>query len=168
MNLLRGLPTVCAVAFLAGCATTSQRVIIEPVTPVPTAGESKEAGYLKVYSYGVQLGDYDVAVPTPSDYSIFSSDGKLLQRVDNSAGRASGGPILVSLPQGSYSIQAEAECSGPVTVPIAITAQRVTVVHLDHGCRAKAPKSGVTNLIRLPDRRLVGWIQVTEPPAGTR
>jgi hypothetical protein len=74
----------------------------------------------------------------------------------------------VPLQQGSYSIQAEAECSGPVTVPIVITAQKMTVVHIDQDCRAKVPKSGVSQLIRLPDRRLVGWIQVTESPVGTR
>jgi hypothetical protein len=156
------------VAIFAGCATTSQHVILEPDTPIAVAVKSKEAGYLKVYSYGVQLGDYDIAVPTPSDYSIFSGDEKLPQRVDNSAGRASGGPVLVPLPQGSYSIQAETECSGPVTVPIVITAQKMTVVHLDQGCRVKVPKSDVSQRIRLPDRRLVGWIEVTEAPAGVR
>ncbi len=163
MNSIRSISAACSAAIFACCAATSQHVILEPVTPIPAAVESKDAGYLKVYSYGVQLGDYDVAVPTPSDYAIFSGDEKLLQRVDNSAGRASGGPVLVSLPQGSYTIQAEAECSGPVTVPITITAHRVTVVHLDRTCGSKPPQSGVTELIRLPDRRLVGWIQVTEP-----
>jgi hypothetical protein len=93
-----------------------------------------------------------------SDYSILTTDGKLLQTVHNDNGTSAGGPKEVLLPAGRYQVVARANGYGAVTVPIVIGTHQTTTVHLEGGnpCGNMAP-SGQANPVRLPDGEIAGW-----------
>lgn len=89
-------------------------------------------GYLIVYSATDQFNDGEVPYYAHSAYSIYTADGKLFKHLENHISLSDEVPSRVTLPAGSYAIEARSESHGYVRVPIVITAGRQTVVDPDH------------------------------------
>ena len=66
-----------------------------------------------------------------SSYSIYTTDGKFFKNVENHISRSDEIPALVTLPAGSYTIEARSENRGYVHLPIVITAGRRTILEPD-------------------------------------
>jgi hypothetical protein len=88
-------------------------------------------GYLTVYSATDQFDDGGVLYYAHTSYSICTTDGKLFKNVENHISRSDEIPALVTLPAGSYTIEARSESRGYIRVPIVITAGRRTVLDPD-------------------------------------
>jgi hypothetical protein len=150
------------IAALVGCATTPP-VALAPVGPNPNGNESMAAnGQLQVFSSLAQQSDNENQGSTDpvwyqhTDYRIFTLDGKLVRRVDNTIGHYERAPRLVSLPPGRYLVKAEAKDYYSVAVPVTIERGRTTRVHLDDKWTppADAPKRGI---VSTPAGNPVGW-----------
>jgi hypothetical protein len=93
-----------------------------------------------------------------SNYRIYSQHGKLLRRVQNDNGSNFGSPAEVSLAPGKYRVVARANGFGTVTVPVVISRDRVTTVHLEGGPSVdSAYDDNQNDTVRLPDGDIVGW-----------
>jgi hypothetical protein len=80
--------------------------------------------------------------------------------VSNSHSPSDGTPALVTLPPGTYHVEARAQDYAGVTtratVPVVVEAGRVTAVHLEGDWKpAGHPKA--SELVRLPNGHAVGW-----------
>ena len=123
-----------------------------PVGPELDRSELPQ-GYLVVYSATDPFDDGGVPYYAHSAYSIYTADGKFFRSVDNHISLSDEVPSLVTLPTGSYTIEARSESRGYVRVPIVIAAGRRTVVDPDreqavmHKRLARAKHS-----LRLADR----------------
>jgi hypothetical protein len=156
------LPAVAA-AFLSGCATEKQGLVLNPVGPPPSPSSpaSSGAGALVVYSADKVNADFNARDPDRreySDYQIFTATGKLLRWVRNSSGTILQDPATVSLPPGKYRVVARANGYGHVTIPVFIVAQQKTILHLEGG--NPWPDASIfnpTNAVYLPDGQAVGW-----------
>ena len=98
-------------------------------------GEAKAGqlsqGSLVVYSATDAFDDGDVAYYAHSSYTIYTADGKLFKNVENHISRSDEIPAVVTLPVGSYVIEARSERDGYVRVRVVIKAGRQTIVDLD-------------------------------------
>jgi hypothetical protein len=88
-------------------------------------------GYLLVYSATGEFSDGDLIFNAHSSYSIYTTDGKLFKNVENHMSRSDEIPELVTLPVGSYTIEARSESEGYVRVRVIIRGGLRTVVDLD-------------------------------------
>ena len=88
-------------------------------------------GYLKVYSATDEFNDGDAWYFPHSSYTIYTIDGKLFKKVRNRHSADDEIPEVVTLPVGSYVIEARSERVGYVRVPVVIKAGQPTVLHLD-------------------------------------
>jgi hypothetical protein len=87
-------------------------------------------GYLKVYSVSDEFNDG--AYYAHGSYEIYSTDGRLFKRVENSISRTDELiPWEVALPIGSYTVVAQSARGGEVRVHFVIKAGRRTIVDLD-------------------------------------
>ena len=84
-----------------------------------------------VYSATDPFDDGDVLYYAHSSYAIYTTDGKLFKNVENHISRSDEIPETVTLPVGSYLIEARSEKDGYVRVRVGINAGRHTVVDLD-------------------------------------
>ncbi len=147
---------------LAGCATGKSEITLDTVGPVPgqPAAITSNNGTLVVYSAYAVNADFnsrDPYRPEYSDYRIFTTAGKLLQRVYNNSGTILQDPVSVELLPGEYHVFAHANGYGYVTVPVIIEARQNTVLHLEGG--GSWPDElmfNQTNAVRLPDGQIVG------------
>ena len=98
---------------------------------VAQAGTALLQGYLMVYSATDPFDDGDVLYYAHSSYAIYTTDGKLFKNVENHISRSDEIPDTVTLPVGSYLIEARSEKDGYVRVHVGINAGRQTVVDLD-------------------------------------
>ncbi|MDB6022963.1 MAG: hypothetical protein JWQ04_2820 [Pedosphaera sp.] len=153
---------------LAGCASTP--VVLAPVGPNPAGVRSvASTGTLQVFSSLTAQNDdqmqsfldEDSAALNPSwnqhtDYKIYTLDGKLVKRVDNTIGHYAEAPRRVALPPGRYLVKAQAQDYSLAEVPVKIERGRTTRVHLDDQWKplANAPNRGV---VTLPNGNPVGW-----------
>ena len=90
------------------------------------------------------------------DYSFHhAADGTLFQEVTNGDEE----PTRVTLPKGSYTIVADSDTSGEVSVPVAIEAGRTTVVHLEREKDWKGASARIrsADLVRLPNGQPIGF-----------
>jgi len=98
-------------------------------------GEAKAGqlsqGSLVVYSATDAFEDGDVPYYAHSSYAIYTADGKLFKSVENHISRSDEIPEVVTLPVGSYVIEARSETDGYVRVRVVIKAGRQTIVDLD-------------------------------------
>jgi hypothetical protein len=90
-------------------------------------------GYLKVYSGTEQFQDGGLWYYAHSSYAIYTVDGKLFKRVENHISPSDEVPEIVSLPVGSYLVEARSEKDGYVRIPITIKEGRRTSLDLDLG-----------------------------------
>jgi hypothetical protein len=124
-----------------------------PVGPELDYRSELPQGYLVVYSATDPFDGGGVPYYAHSAYSIYTADGKFFRRVENHISLSDEVSSLVTLPTGSYTIEARSESHGYVQVPIVITAGRQTVVDPDreqavmHKRLARAKHS-----LRLADR----------------
>ena len=88
-------------------------------------------GYLLVYSATDEFSDGDLVFNAHSSYSIYTSDGKLFKSVENHMSRSDEIPERVSLPAGSYVVEARSADNGYVRVPMVVKANRRTVIDVD-------------------------------------
>jgi hypothetical protein len=95
-----------------------------------TAGQLSQ-GSLVVYSATDAFEDGDVPYYAHSSYAIYATNGKLFKDVENHISRSDEIPEVVTLPVGSYVIEARSEREGYVRVRVVIKAGRRTILDLD-------------------------------------
>jgi hypothetical protein len=95
-----------------------------------TAGQLSQ-GSLVVNSATDAFDDGGVPYYAHSSYAIYTTDGKLFKNVENHISRSDEIPEVVTLPVGSYVIEARSERDGYVRVRIVIKAGRQTILDLD-------------------------------------
>jgi hypothetical protein len=98
-------------------------------------------GYLLVYSATDEFSDGDLIFNAHSSYSIHTTDGKLFKNVENHMSRSDEIPERVSLPAGSYVVDARSANNGYVRVRVVIKPSRLTLLDLDS--RDKESSSGI-------------------------
>jgi hypothetical protein len=88
-------------------------------------------GSLVVYSATDAFEDGEVPYYAHSSYVIYTTNGKLFKNVENHISRSDEIPEIVTLPVGSYVIEARSERDGYVRVRVGIKAGRQTILDLD-------------------------------------
>jgi hypothetical protein len=163
--------------WLAGCSSVSKVVVAEPVGPGPMVGSHGSGnGSLMIYSARAPA-DVDVYTEewrwnndfgrnaflyqaAHSDYTVYTQDGVVFKRVSNGRDSADDAPTVVSLPAGTYRVEAEAvDCSSErveVMFPVVVEPGQATVANLEGGWIASGAH-GQTELARLPCGRAIGW-----------
>jgi hypothetical protein len=124
-----------AALLAAGCAS-SDRLLLDPVGPAPVLHSAiRTNGSLVVFSSFDPNAHFNGYAYRRyyTDYKILTSNGKLLRTVLNDNGVLMEGPREVALPPGEYRVVARVSGHGLVTVPVVITADQVTTVHLEGG-----------------------------------
>ena len=157
-TLNRCLALAVLVAF-AGCSTHSTTVVNQPVGPdlAPSHVDlSHGQGRLVVYTVTEVNDPVNSYFPTHSSYAIYTTDGKLVKRVDNRNGSFYQDPATVSLPPGKYNVKGRATNSGEVTVPVIIEAKKTTVVDLEGTNLPQHKPTGAGQWIRLPNGQVIG------------
>lgn len=163
MKISLTLLAIAVGALLSGCATGKNGLALDtvgPPLPQPMAAISTN-GTLVVYSANEVNADFNARDPNRpeySDYKILTTDGKLLQRVHNNSGTILQDVVPVQLPPGKYNVIARANGYGYLTIPVIISAQQITMLHLEGG--GSWPDESVfnqTNAVRLPDGQIIGW-----------
>jgi hypothetical protein len=164
------LTPILAVALLSGCTTGKNGLALDTVGPPPfqplATSSTLTNGTLVIYSAFRRNADFnalDPYRPEYSDYKIFATDGKLLQRVHNNSGTILQDPVSVELSPGKYDVFARANGYGFVTVPVQLAAQQNTILHLEgDGFWPNVSVFNQTNAVRLPDGQLIGWRVATK------
>ena len=154
------LAMICSV--LAGCATTNNQFVLDPIGPAPSASPaSGTRGELVVFTAFDPLPDLNRSPYRRrfTDYRIFSADGvHLVQVVNNNRETLLNSPPVIELAAGSYRVMARANGYGTMTVPVVIQPGRVTTVHLEGS--VWWPRSSTifaSNPVRLPKGEIAGW-----------
>ena len=139
MKYLQMVAMAGVTVWLVGCASASRVVTVEPVGPAPTGvAQGMGDGSLVIYS-ARRSADLDVNVvewrenndfgkneflcePAHTAYTIYGSNGEVFQHVRNALDLTDDSPTVVTLPPGSYKVEAEAvDCDGnPVRVLIPV------------------------------------------------
>jgi hypothetical protein len=142
---------------LVSCAS-SPPVVTDPVGPAPLSkDEATPKGYLKVFSAAEDHNDGDVHYYPHTAYKIYDQDGKLYKRVANAIGIHDEDPSLVRLPVGTYTVEADAEWSGMVKVPVVIEPGRLTSVNLEYDWKRTKSPGNDSDWVRLPNGQIVGY-----------
>ncbi len=161
MKTISIIPGAALILLLAGCSTTP--VALAPVGPNPVGPQTASAeGSLEVFSFKEQQSDNQNQGSTDpvwyqhTDYEIYSANGGLLERVDNTVGHYAQAPRVVNLPAGKYFVQAYAVNRLPVRVPVTVKRGHITRIHLDDNWK---PPMGIvkTETVSLPGGQPVGW-----------
>ncbi len=157
MKYFSGFFGGAVVLLLVGCATTP--LALGPVGPGPASqspNNNDGNGQLEVFSAVVGFVSGNPAWYLHTDYSIYTPQGKPLQRVNNTVDSFSDAPRVVSLPPGLYVVVAQAKGQAQVKVPVLIKAGQTTTVNLDNAWppTADVPKE---KLVVLPSGYPVGW-----------
>ncbi len=162
------------VVCLVGCASPRQLTVSEAVGPAPAARVAAPSGSaLQVYTARVRApmdlneaefernNDYGrndfLYEPAHTDYTIYTQNGKVLEQVKNARNYEDPQPALVSLPPGTYKIQARARDFGWVTIPVVIKANKVTVVNLQRFPNPVVESIDRAGAVLLGGDRIVGW-----------
>jgi hypothetical protein len=142
---------------LAACSST-QPIVTEAVGPRPLGlHATPPSGVLTVHSATERHSSGDIHYFPHSDYEVFSTDGRLIQKVRNALSSYDEDPVTVRLPTGRYTVVADDEYAGPVEVPVVIRTGRLTEVHLDGDWKPPAVAVADDKLVRFPSGRVIGW-----------
>ena len=150
----------CLIAIWVSCAT-QRHLVLEPVGPRSASGSNRLAlagsGFLKVYSATEtrHVGKFNDYYPHTA-YLIYNTNGNVLQWVQNSVASIDEAPALVRLPAGLYSILAQDDDYGRVSVPIVIEGGETTSVHLENRRLPSREQLNASNSVSLPNGRIVG------------
>jgi hypothetical protein len=157
--------TAGIIALMSGCAAPIAPAtgFQQSVGPDPSVARTASAeGILKVYSAFVvrrDVGSEEYAYDRHTDYDIYDSSGRELQRVYNiGQENFKATPKAVQLKPGAYKIKAWAAMGTGVyiTVPVVIEAGKTTEVHLGGTWRPPANTPG-QDLVVAPAGFPVGW-----------
>jgi hypothetical protein len=96
-----------------------------------TKGSELARGYLMVYSATDSFDDSGVLYYPHSSYTVCAAGGKFCKTVTNRNAPSDKIPERVTLPIGSYTVDARTEHEGYVRMHVTITAGRLTVLHLE-------------------------------------
>ncbi len=120
-------PPDCGAQGLAAVAP-----VAAPESYAATAAESgSRTGYLLVYSATFPQTLEQSEYRAHTNYTIATSDDKVVEHVINARGSFNSRPARVSLPAGEYHVRAQNSGGQFVTVPVVIEADKTTVVDLD-------------------------------------
>lgn len=141
----------------SGCTTRAPIVVNQAVGPARShASWRKGEGVLVVYS-ALEVGNpLDSEHPAHTSYAIYNQDGKILRRVDNRAGSFYQDPAPVSLPAGTYKVEARATNKGLVVVAVVIQDNRTTIVDLDSSILPQSKSQPGDEWVRLPGGQVIG------------
>ena len=142
-----------SVAILAAGCASHPIVLTSSVGPTPFNREdSYGKGDLQVFTETEtqQVGDSTYYYPH-TDYDILTDANQRLQNVPNHLGPMDQNPTIVTLSAGKYRVRYRG-----VTVPVAVSAGRTTVVHLDGDWHPPADVSS-NQIVYLPNGEAVGW-----------
>jgi hypothetical protein len=158
LTLRNTILSVAAAVLVASCASAPPTVIHETIGPRLAVANEEHNGFLTVYSATVWTtppGDDSPSVLSYTDYRIDAADGTLFEQVTNGDQE----PTRVTLPKGTYNVVADSDTSGTVSVPVAIEAGKITVVHLEREKDWEKESAGVYNadLVRLPNGHPIGF-----------
>jgi hypothetical protein len=113
-----------------------------PAKSMAKAGQLSQ-GSLVVYSATDAFEDGDLHYYAHSSYTIYTTDGKIFKNVENHLSSSDEIPEVVTLPVGSYVIEARSESDGYVRVRVVIKTGRRTIIDLDS--RGKESPSGMAS-----------------------
>ena len=153
---LRNTIILGATVLVASCASAPTKIVHEPVGPSPTVVNEEHNGFLKVYSATASMVDDDgPSLLKYTNYRIDAADGTIFREVANDDQE----PTRVILPKGTYTVVAQSDTSGMVSVPVAIETGRTTVVHLERENDWKEAPAGIdsADLVRLPNGQPIGF-----------
>jgi hypothetical protein len=97
-------------------------------------------GSLEVFSAADEFDDGGVPYHAHSSYAIYTTDGKVFKKVENHISRSDEVPEIVTLPVGSYIVEARSDRDGYVRIAIVITAGRRTTLNLELGQQDTLPR----------------------------
>jgi len=183
MKYINVLALTGATVWLVGCASASRVVVVEPLGPAPMAGaQGSGDGSLVIYSarmpadvdlnmeewrYNNDFGkNAFLSEPAHSGYTIYTQSGEVVRQVRNARDMNDDTPTVVSLPPGSYKVEAEAlNCDSSrvnLLMPVVIKPGQATIAHLE-GDWNPGGQYKETELAMLPCGRVIGW---RAPEAG--
>jgi hypothetical protein len=183
MKYVNAVALAGTTVWLVGCASASRVVVAEPVGPAPTGlAQVTGDGSLAIYSartpanvdvnaaewrYNNDFGRNEFLYePAHTDYTIYTQNGEVFKHVHNARGPNDETPTLVTLPAGSYKVEAEAlSCDSSrvnVLMPVVIKPGQATIAHLEGGWNPPG-QYNETELATLPCGRIIGW---RAPEAG--
>jgi len=93
--------------------------------------DERPKGFLTVFSATDRAEDGDLEYYAHSSYMIYTVDGNLFKRVENHMSATDEAPEMVSLPVGSYVVEARSEEDGYVRTLVTIEEGRQTVLKLE-------------------------------------
>ncbi len=96
-----------------------------------TGSAADNQGYLQVFSATDPFDDGGLTYYAHSSYAIYTNDGKLFKNIENHVSRSDEIPETVTLPVGSYIVEARSEKAGYVQVHVVIKPRRRTTVDLE-------------------------------------
>lgn len=183
MKYANSIALAGAMIGLTGCASAPRVVVVDPVGPGPMAGSPSQGdGSLVVYSartpadinlnretwlWNNDFGKNEfMDEPAHTDYTIYAQNGEVFQHVRNARYLNDGTPKFVTLPAGSYKVEAAAvNCDGDcvrVLMTVVIKPGQTTMAHLEGGWNP-GDQATETELAKLPCGRAIGW---RAPEAG--
>lgn len=156
---VRTLALAAVVLILSACATPPPLVIDQPIGPYNEPARSSNVGTLLVYSDTQSLnGDPEYRVHT--NYTVLTSEGALVRKVDNHNSTVDIHPTPISLPSGRYKVIAKNLRYGDVSLVAVIQPGRETVVDLNEDVLpARTTRSGngeADDWVRLPSGQIIG------------
>ena len=102
---------------------------------VEDGGQSAKpsAGYLTVYS-STEVTSWGEGTEyyVHTGYRVYDSAGKAVKWVANHDSNADETPATVELPPGKYTVWAQSESDGYVSVPVQVKPARTTTLHLEN------------------------------------
>ncbi len=162
---LRESPLLLCLCFLFLCAScgTHPVVKVQPVGPAMFGAslghaDSQQLGYLIVYSAteSHRITKQRTSYPH-TGYLIRKANGSTFAWIDNAVDERDETAMLVALPAGSYTVLARDSQCGRVSVPVVIEPWRTTRVDLESRPLDFFGGADSTNLVHLPNGRIVGW-----------
>jgi hypothetical protein len=147
----------------AGAPSTAQPNAAAPRGAGPETSAAGEPGaaalssgdllvYSATYAPTLEQSEY----PSHTNYTIATSNDKIIEHVTNATGTFNSRPARVSLPAGQYHVRAQYNGGRFVTIPVTIEPSKTTVIDLD-GEPISQGRAAAREMVRLPDGQVVGW-----------
>jgi hypothetical protein len=174
---------VGAMVVLVGCASAPRVVVDEPVGPAP-AGVPQGTGDGSLVIYSARTpANVDVCTeewrwnndfgknaflyePAHTGYTVYAQNGTVFKHVRNARDPNDDTPTAVTLPPGSYKVEAEGvNCDAnrvKVLMAVVIKPGQTTLAHLE-GDWNPMGEYKQTEMAKLPCGRVIGW---RAPEAG--
>ena len=151
------LIAISTMMLLASCADMPATAVRETAGP-QAGGIYPHEGFLEVYSATEEHFDGDTSYYPHTDYRVLTRDGSVFKQVHNAISPSDEIPATVTLPSGAYTVVAESETSGMVSVPVIVRTGRTTVLHLEKDRDWTPPAlARESDLIRLPNGQPIGF-----------